>query len=58
MGKFIKVKKNELENTCEFFLNEKYNNINIGENNKKEIVTRIIIMIVKFMTMRKNYKTK
>jgi len=35
MDKFIKIKKNELENTGESSLNEEDNNINIGEDNNK-----------------------
>jgi len=34
MIKFIKINKNnKLENTCEPYLNEEHNNINLGEDN-------------------------
>jgi len=37
MDKFIKIKKNELENTGESPLDEEHNNINLGEDNNINI---------------------
>jgi len=37
MDKFIRIKKNELENAGESSLNEEHNNINLGEDNNINI---------------------
>jgi len=40
MDKFIKIdEKNELENTSGCSLNEQHNNLNISENNNREVVS-------------------